>query len=306
MEMDNSEKKVFIVTPIGGDNTDIRRAAEGVIDAVIIPRLKESGFNEKNISVAHRISTAGSINKQLITRIIEDDLVIANLTNLNPNVMYELAIRHAIRKPVIQICENGTKLPFDIVDERTIFYSNDMQGVIDLGEGLKKYIVESLKDDTPDNPIYRAIESQMIIQQSSPTEIDVNKYLIERLDSIEQVVSNLNSTPTRYKNKNNIKVGSRVDITVDVEAINEINSMKINNDISSVIRDFGLNVDAANWSGDDLLMEGQVRHFSYKLSDATNNENLLDTVMDIEKYLKKNFKNFKVGHIEVNLSKSYF
>lgn len=105
-------------------------------------------------------------------------MVIANLTNLNPNVMYELSIRHAIRKPVLQICEEGTKLPFDIVDERTIFFTNDMQGVIELSKGLSKYVEESLRDEQPDNPIYRAIEAQMIIQQSSASDVDVNKYLI--------------------------------------------------------------------------------------------------------------------------------
>ncbi|MGE7623588.1 hypothetical protein ACQKMD_11135 [Viridibacillus sp. NPDC096237] len=200
--MSNDQKKVFIVTPIGGNSTETRRSAEGVIDAVIIPVLIDLGFDVENINVAHRINTAGSINKQLITRIIEDDLVIANLTKLNPNVMYELAIRHAIRKPVIQICEEGTVLPFDIIDERTIFYKNDMFGVTELKKGLENYVEEALSDECPDNPIYRAIESQMILQSSSSQDVDMNKYLIERLDSIEKTLSrdaNSHSVPKDLK-----------------------------------------------------------------------------------------------------------
>jgi hypothetical protein len=118
---DYGDKSCFIITPIGGDNTEIRRAAEGVIDAVIIPTLIEIGFKEENIRVAHRMPNPGAINRQVITRILEDDLAIVNLTGLNANVMYELAVRHAVRKPVVQICEYGTKLPFDITEERTIF-----------------------------------------------------------------------------------------------------------------------------------------------------------------------------------------
>ncbi|MGE7185301.1 hypothetical protein ACQKKK_15215 [Peribacillus sp. NPDC006672] len=283
--MDNSQKKVFIVTPIGGDNTDIRRAAEGVIDAVIIPRLIEAGFNEGNISVAHRISTAGSINKQLITRIIEDDLVIANLTKLNPNVMYELAIRHAIRKPVIQICENGTKLPFDIVDERTIFYSNDMQGVLELGEGLKKYIFESLKDDQPDNPIYRAIESQMIIQQSPPSEINVNKYLIERLDSIENVVSNLNNSSFQNNRKNEMLI----QLELDIGAIKDVDPIEINTDISTILRDYGYKVGKASIPSGNLEV-GKVSKFLYYLHPYGNFESII-SLRELETSLKVSVNN---------------
>ncbi|MFJ8266801.1 hypothetical protein [Peribacillus asahii] len=267
--MDNSEKKVFIITPIGGNNTDIRRAAEGVIDAVIVPKLVEAGFDEQNISVAHRISTTGSINKQLITRIIEDDLVIANLTTLNPNVMYELAIRHAIRKPVIQICEVGTQLPFDIVDERTIFYTNDMQGVLDLGEGLEKYISESLKENNPDNPIYRAIEAQTIMQQSSVGEIDVTKYLIDRLDSIEQVMNKFT-----YTSQNNPTNNASYQVYVRVQAIEEIQVQEVNSDIKMVIKDHGLKFSTAVSSPSMILQKGEERAFRYRLQNNSELDNL--------------------------------
>lgn len=194
--------------------------------------LLEAGFDDKNIAVAHRISTAGSINKQLITRIIEDDLVIANLTDLNPNVMYELAIRHAIRKPVIQICEDGTKLPFDIIDERTIFYTNDMLGVIELRDGLEKYVVEALIDKKPDNPIYRAIESQMIIQQSSTTDIDVNKYLIDRLDTIEKAISS-----GTHVNRMTKEESINLRILIMIEAYHDIETTEIKNEFKSLLKE---------------------------------------------------------------------
>ncbi|WP_051620976.1 hypothetical protein [Paenibacillus sp. UNC451MF] len=200
------DKKCFIVTPIGGDNTDIRRAAEGVIDAVIMPLLIEFGFEPANITVAHRMPHPGSINKQVITRILEDDIVIANLTNLNPNVMYELAVRHASRKPVIQICEQGTRLPFDIIEERTIFYTNDMLGTVQLKEGLSSTIAEILKGDhQPDNPIYRVIESNLI--QNADLK-DADKYMISRLDQLEGVILKLvnkNNKISTNKNKSRVR-----------------------------------------------------------------------------------------------------
>lgn len=188
--MEFSDKKCFIVTPIGNENSDTRRAAEGVIDAVIVPVLTSIGFKEEHITVAHRMPQPGSINKQVVQRILEDDLVIANLSNLNANVMYELAVRHCSRKPVIQICEdNGTKLPFDIIEERTIFYKNDMLGTVQLGDNLRRMVPEALSDTKVDNPIYRVIESNII--QNSENIKDSDKYMISRLNDIELSIAKL-------------------------------------------------------------------------------------------------------------------
>ncbi|MFU0823836.1 hypothetical protein [Clostridium sp.] len=102
--------RCFIITTIGDENTGIRRHIDGIIDECIIPIIQDI----YKIEVTHKITTPGSINSQVIEAIYNADLVIANLTELNPNVMYELAFRHAIRKPLIMIMEYGeTKISFD-------------------------------------------------------------------------------------------------------------------------------------------------------------------------------------------------
>lgn len=91
---------------------------------ILKPILKKYGFND--IKPAYEIMVFGIIETQIVERILNDDLVVANLTENNPNVMYELAIRHATAKPIIQVCENGTVLPFNIQNSRTIFYENSI------------------------------------------------------------------------------------------------------------------------------------------------------------------------------------
>ncbi|SDM14992.1 hypothetical protein [Sediminibacillus halophilus] len=174
-------KTCFIITPIGPDNSEVRRAAEGVIDSLITPVLEEEGYD---VAVAHRMYNAGSITKQILSKILTDDLVIANLTGLNPNVMYEVAIRHAARKPIVQLCEKGTKLPFDIVEERTIFYTNDMLGVVERKEDLKSMIKEAVIEEEIDNPVYRATEEVRILQDVKSK--DPEKYdVLKRMDELE-------------------------------------------------------------------------------------------------------------------------
>lgn len=194
-------KTCFVITPIGPDESLIRRKADGVIDAVINPILEKKGYN---VIVAHRMNENGSITRQVIQNVINSDLVIANLTDLNPNVMYELAIRHAIKKPLVQICEKGTTLPFDINDQRTIFYSNDMKGSVELKDNIELAIDSAINDEYTDNPIYRAIQSDIIIKSNDIT--DTDKYLVNRLNEIEESIMNairinVNSYPSILKQR---------------------------------------------------------------------------------------------------------
>ncbi|HBF9371103.1 TPA: hypothetical protein KO297_002748 [Clostridioides difficile] len=215
---DKVEKKktCFIITPIGDDGSPIRRHAEGVIDGAIVPIVKDKfGYD---IIVAHRINKTGSINKQVIHGIFKADIVIANLTILNPNVMYELAFAHSIGKPTIMIAEKGnTKLPFDITEQRTIFYINDLQGTIELKENLENAIIEIEKNirnaEIVDNPIYswigNALYEENVINNIAKgnnietDNVDMLKLILERLDNIESRVNYSTSI------KNSIKISER-------------------------------------------------------------------------------------------------
>lgn len=186
------KEQCFIITPIGDDTDPIRRHIEGIIDAAITPALGEA----YEIVVAHKISEPGSITKQVIDKVYHSKLVIANLTNRNPNVMYELALRHATGKPAIMIAEKGTPLPSDIIMQRTIFYHNDAKGVLELRDALKKAaseidfekkagpIVEVLGDISHDADMLKKVAEQ---DSNSREPLE---YIMRRLDQIERSIVN--------------------------------------------------------------------------------------------------------------------
>lgn len=196
-EGENSKSKIcFIVTPIGSDESPTRRAAQGVIDSAIKPALQRLGYEVK---VAHEMFKPGSITTQVIELLLEAEMVIANLTELNPNVMYELAVRHAKRKPVVAIVEHGTRLPFDLAEERTIFYTNDMLGVYELLPKLEQAVKEAETETDPDNPIYRTAE--MLVMKAT-AETDNQRFVIDKLiqleSRLEEISSGSRNLPDEY------------------------------------------------------------------------------------------------------------
>lgn len=65
-KVESSPKRCFLITPIGEPNSQIRRKADGVIEAVIKPVMEELNFD---LIVPHKMSNPGSITKQIIEHI---------------------------------------------------------------------------------------------------------------------------------------------------------------------------------------------------------------------------------------------
>lgn len=164
-ETKDNRKTCFIITPIGKDGSAIRRKMEGVIDAAINPVLKEYNFNDPKVS--HRIQNSGSMTAEIIKGIYDSDLVIANLTDNNANVMYEVAIRHCAGKPIIHITEDIDTIPFDVNDHRCIQYTNDAMGVIELKDELRKKIEHIINNpgDQVSNPVLDHLGKTRIIEE---------------------------------------------------------------------------------------------------------------------------------------------
>lgn len=186
-------RKCFIITPIGNKNSDVFRRAKGVIESAIKPVLMEYGFVD--VKPAYEINVSGMINTQIINRIIEDDLVIVNLTDNNPNVMYELCLRHVVAKPIIHICENGTELPFDIKDNRTVFYEDDMLGVEELKEKVRLFLDEMVYEkEYMDNPVYVAYRHGKLLKEAQGTE---ENEIIKVLVDISEKLFGIKTETTR-------------------------------------------------------------------------------------------------------------
>ena len=122
--MKNNGYKCFFITPIGNKESKERENSDRVLQTLLQPALAQCGFSEESIIRSDMDAQPGRISHQMESHLSKGDLCIADLTGINPNVMYELGFRKGLGKPVIIIAASDTieTLPFDVKDERIITY----------------------------------------------------------------------------------------------------------------------------------------------------------------------------------------
>jgi len=91
----------------------------------IRPLVEEIGYDVVRVD---EISQPGIILNDIWSHLTEASVVIAEVTEANPNVYYEIGVAHALNKPTVLLAQKGTKLPFDIGPHRCIFYENTIGG----------------------------------------------------------------------------------------------------------------------------------------------------------------------------------
>ena len=139
----------FVIGPIGEEHAPLGSPArviwessleiyEGVIQAACT-------FLGIDAVRADQISISGDITDQIFRRLYESDIVIADITGANANVMYELGLRHSLNKLTIQVADGSTALPFDVKAIRTIMINRTQFGLIDARKKLTAAIEQGLQ-----------------------------------------------------------------------------------------------------------------------------------------------------------------
>ena len=99
------------------------------------------------------VTKTGSITRDVLERLYRSDAVVADLTDLNPNVFYEFGVRHALRSGTILIGLKGTKVPFDVGDLRIVPYEDRIGGekeaIPQIQDMLGSLLAEERQQDSP-------------------------------------------------------------------------------------------------------------------------------------------------------------
>jgi hypothetical protein len=119
--MSKWEVTCFYITAIGDEGSDPRKHSDLFLSTLVEPALKELGLE---VVRADKIAEPGMITTHILEHIKLSKLVVADLSLLNPNVFYEMALRHAVKLPIVQIIQKADRLPFDVNQVNSIVIDN--------------------------------------------------------------------------------------------------------------------------------------------------------------------------------------
>ena len=212
-----SDKTCFYIAPMGPPGTELLQRSERMFRHMVEPAVTQSGFN---LLRTDYVTAVGSITADTVKHVVESDLVIADISGANPNVMYELGVRHTTRKPVIHIAATGERIPFDLINVRTLIVDlQDMDSSAYARRDLMK-MISAVATETVESatPISEAADvsafEKLAIRQDGATSpmISVLKDIEGRLTSIERRAAQVREPPNQYSRRIFIVHGHDSDI----------------------------------------------------------------------------------------------
>ena len=137
IDVDDIRNECFVIMPFDGL---FKSQYENVIKPAIESTGLESIRGDEVFSKPHVMDDIWISMRQC-------RVVVAELTNKNPNVFYELGLAHAIGKPTVIITRNETDVPFDLKAHRYIFYdTNDPFWGLNLQNAISNLLKKILSE----------------------------------------------------------------------------------------------------------------------------------------------------------------
>lgn len=184
-------------------------------------------LSDFRVERADHDKTPGIVTEAIIEKIIEADLVVADLSGVNPNVMYELAVRHALGEPFVQMMEAGGDLPFDISSVNTVFFRADLKGRQTAIDNLREAAEAALGEADLGNPIRRAADFRSLRAKGEPD----TALVVELLQDLQQEVNQLRR---RVADRPGSQFNDQFEVPLSSEPINTIGGSTVSSSTSTV------------------------------------------------------------------------
>ncbi|HEV2259713.1 MAG TPA: tetratricopeptide repeat protein [Streptosporangiaceae bacterium] len=142
--------------PFGGEDEERQKHFLGVYQTILAAAAQRAGYVPKRSDLG---GGPGNITGGIILDLLNADVVIADLTGGNANVLFELGIRHVFRKNgTVHVVDSTRQIPFDIQQYRAIKYTTDLADIPDVIDR----IVDSIKQreeqvGLSDNPVHDTV-----------------------------------------------------------------------------------------------------------------------------------------------------
>ncbi len=152
----------FVLMPFGRKSHGSGRLVDfdAVYEQILAPAAEAAGME---VIRADQEQVGGTIHKPMYERLMLSDFAVADVTGANPNVYYELGIRHALRpRSTVMVFAEGTTLPFDVASQRGTPYHLDETGrLTDVAGDVQRVsgrLSAAYADVHDDSPLFQLID----------------------------------------------------------------------------------------------------------------------------------------------------
>ena len=228
----------FVLMPFGRKTDAAGRVTnfDSVFKKIIAPAVEQAGLEPIR---ADEEKIGGTIHKPMFERLMLCHYAVADITGANPNVFYELGIRHALRPSSTAIVfREGTVIPFDIALVRGISYKTDAAGEPLDTEGpiaaIASHLTASRHEPHDDSPIFQLVDvlPHWQIDHSKTDvfreQVDYSKRYKKRLaDAVRagaEAVKEI-AAEAALKNLNDIETGIIVDLYLSLRDVESHGTM---------------------------------------------------------------------------------
>ncbi|MDE6747345.1 MAG: hypothetical protein K2J72_12040 [Oscillospiraceae bacterium] len=214
-EETKKQKRCFVMMPFSDPDGYDKGHFRKIYEQIIKPAIEKAGY------IAYRVDENGVsdlITTKIFQAILDCDMAICDLSSRNPNVLYELGIRHAFDKPVVLINDDKTERIFDIQGLSTITYRSSR--LYDEVPEDQKKITEAIKANENNSSSYSIIN--MVKLQKATYDKDnkdvnspeLNNALLMRviaaLDKTEQNQANVYSKLRNEQEQEQYRISSDI------------------------------------------------------------------------------------------------
>ena len=153
--MKATKKQCFVIMPFSRTKkAHPKQYWDNHFDHFLKPLIDSYANVEAHRSTPLRVD----ILRQIINDLAFSDIVVADLTDSNPNVYWELGVRLSFRHGTITIAEEGSKIPFDLKTKSFIFYEKDPSERKSFERRFKEAVSDCLSNPSrPDSVVLETI-----------------------------------------------------------------------------------------------------------------------------------------------------
>ncbi len=230
--VDQLKPLCFVLMPFGRKSHGSGRTVDfdAVYEQILAPAVTAAGME---VIRADQEQVGGTIHKPMYERLMLSDFALADVTGANPNVYYELGIRHALRpRSTVMIFAEGTNLPFDVASQRgTPYHMDDTGNLTDVAGDVRRIterLRASLDDAHDDSPLFQLIDGMPrheidhiktdVFRDRVAIAQDYKKRLMEArskgVDAVRAVAADPNLTELA-----NVEAGITVDLMLSFRAV---------------------------------------------------------------------------------------